>query len=199
MASFNIHLAIGKIYEGKNIVKDINSFYNGIIAPDLAKDKIISHYTGTSDRSDLIKYLKTKVQLTEFLNKNNLDNDYIKGMFLHLITDYIFFNDFFDIEYIENITYKEFIKDLYYSYDQTNEYINKKYNIDMLGFGNKININIEKNKENHNMKDHIKLEEKNQKNILTKDKLDDFISRVANINLEKYKNKIVKYNKNILP
>lgn len=97
MASFNIHLAVGKRYlEKTNIIKNEKDFYKGIIEPDLVSDKKTTHYTGTNDKSDLLKYLSLKVQLKEYLKNESTDSDYQKGVFLHLITDYLFFNTFFD-------------------------------------------------------------------------------------------------------
>lgn len=193
MASFNIHLAVGKGYASKNKIKNLKLFYNGIIDPDLAEDKFKSHYTGVEKKENLLLYLKTKVQLLSFLQENNFNNDYAKGIFLHLITDYLFFNDFFDIDYLENITYKEFIKDLYYSYDCTNDYLKKKYDIDLSNFENKLLMNIKKNKNKKIIND------KESKNLLEESKLDKFIERVSNISLEEYRDKLLKNNENILP
>lgn len=194
MASFNIHLAIGKRYiEKSKSIKNMNDFYKGIIDPDLVNDKKISHYTSVQDKTNLLKYLAGKVQLNEYLKINNIDNDYNKGVFLHLITDYLFFNNFFNDTYLNNISYKEFCEDLYYSYDITNDYIENKYKIDYTIFLELINNNINKNKKEKNISTEIR------KNILPYSILDEFIEYVSNISLEEYKNKIINANKNVLP
>lgn len=98
MASFDIHLAIGKSYilKNRNIINE-EEFYKGIIAPDLVINKEKSHYSGKQNKEDLLDYLANKVQLFLYLKNNNINTDYDKGIFLHLITDYLFFNDFFFI------------------------------------------------------------------------------------------------------
>lgn len=193
MASFNIHLAVGKRYiEKSKSIENLNEFYKGIIEPDLS-DKKISHYTGLQDKTDLLNYLANKVQLNEYLNNNIIDSDYEKGVFLHLVTDYLFFNNFFDNNYLSSISYENFCKDLYYSYDITNEYLESKYKVDYTNFLELINNNINNDRKEKNVSDEIR------KNILPQNKLDEFIEYVSNISLEKYKDKIIKANDNVLP
>ena len=97
MASFNIHLAVGKRYIEKNSnINNIEEFYKGIIDPDLAINKKVSHYSGKQNKSNILEYLANKVLLNEFLSKETIDTDYQKGIFIHLITDYLFFNNFFE-------------------------------------------------------------------------------------------------------
>lgn len=185
MASFNIHLAIGKRYVEKfGTIKDEKEFYKGIIEPDLADKKEQSHYSGKQDKTKLLEYLENKVQLKEYLKNNNIDSDYEKGVVLHLITDYIFFNEFFDKNYLNNISYEDFCKDLYYSYGITNEYLENKYKIDYEDFIEKIKNNISKDSKEKNINSEIR------RNILEISKLDKFIEDVSNISLEEYKNKI---------
>lgn len=194
MASFNIHLAVGKRYiEKTKSIKDEKEFYKGIIEPDLVSDKAVSHYTGIKDKNNLLIYLAQKVQLNEYLKNKSINSDYQKGVFLHLITDYLFFNNFFDYDYLSNISYSEFCKDLYYSYVITNDYLETKYKIDYTEFLNQIKNNIERNKKEKNTSNEIRT------NILPFDSLDGFIEYVSEINLEEYKNKIIKNNKNVLP
>ncbi len=194
MASFNIHLAIGKRYiEKSQNVKDRDKFYKGIIDPDLVDDKKTSHYTGIQSKSNLFEYLENKVKLIKYLKNNDINSDYQKGIFLHLITDYLFFNNFFDNDYLETTSYEEFCKDLYYSYEITNQYIEEKYKICYANFETEINNNIKKDKKEKN------IGQEKRKNLLPVDKLDKFIEYVSNISLEKYKNKILQNNTNVLP
>jgi hypothetical protein len=196
MASFNIHLAIAKRYAKKNGVENLKAFYSGTIDPDLVEDKNVSHYTGTRNKDDLLTYLQLKVQLPQFLSESAIDNDYEKGIFLHLITDYLFYNDFFDRNYLEKVTYNDFIKDLYYSYDNSNKYLTDKYKLDINEIKDKVNNNIKKNQKEKNV-DLCK--DNNLKNLLQPSKLDDFIERVSNINLKKYRERLLSSKKNILP
>lgn len=182
MPGFNIHLAIGKRYieKQKNIIKNENSFYNGLVAPDLVTDKKVSHYTAETNTSNLEKYLQGKVRLDLYLKDNKVETDFEKGVFLHLLTDYLFFNEFFKKEYIKNITYQDFVRDLYYSYEKTNDYLNKKYNIDFSIFGDRLIKNIEKNKKEKNLKEDMK----NRKLIFSEKDLDEFIEKVSSINID---------------
>lgn len=196
MASFNIHLAVGKIYlmknDNKHEIENESQFLSGIIEPDLEDDKIISHYSKTINKNNLLEYLAGKVDLIKFLNEEKINNDYQKGKFLHLITDYLFFNDFFDIEYIKELTYENFCKDLYYSYDICKEYLANKYKIEEQDYSSEMIKSIEKSKNE-------KSYSKEGKNILSFDKLDEFIDRVASINLEEYRSKLFLSNINIKP
>ena len=128
MAGFNIHLAIGKSYIDNYPINNINSFYNGIVAPDLALNKVISHYTSCTDKSNLEYYLSKRVELYDYLINNTINSDYDKGIFIHLLTDYLFYNYLFDKEYIRNIDINIFNNDLYHSYDNTDKYLEIKYN-----------------------------------------------------------------------
>lgn len=193
MASFNILFAVGQRYIDKNHIKNIDVFMQGILDPDLAEDKKKSHYTKKRINDTLLTHLQTKVSLYDFLKENSMETDYKKGIFLHLITDYLFFNDFFDLEYIKNVDYENFCKDLYFSYDLTNSYLQKKYNINTDKFKNEINNNIKKD----NQEKQIKINEK-RNNILDTSKLNSFIEKVSDINLEEYKNKILEVKNNLL-
>ena len=86
MPGFNIHLAIGKrnIEKQKNkkdVIKNENSFYNGLVAPDLVNDKKISHYTTETNKNNLEKYLLGKVRLDLYLKDNKVETDFEKGVF----------------------------------------------------------------------------------------------------------------------
>ena len=192
MPGFNIHLAIGKRYiekqkNKKDVIKNENSFYNGLVAPDLVTDKKISHYTTETNRNNLEKYLLGKVRLDLYLKDNKVETDFEKGVFLHLLTDYLFFNKFFEKEFIKNIDYQDFVRDLYYSYEMTNEYLNKKYNIDFSIFGDRLEKNIRKNKKEKKLEDS---DLKEKKLIFSEKDLDEFIEKISSINIKELENEI---------
>jgi len=81
MASFSIHLAVGKRYMEKNHIENEQLFMKGIVDPDLASDKNKSHYTFNRNADSLFTYLSTKIYLPEFLKVNMIDTDYMKGVF----------------------------------------------------------------------------------------------------------------------
>lgn len=110
MAGYVIHLAVAEEYLKKTKIKeDYNEFINGVIFPDSVTDKKETHYGEKSN----------KVQLDKFLEDRKLDNSFNRGYFLHLVTDYIFYNKIFD-------TYS---KDIYHDYDVLNSYLIEKYNV----------------------------------------------------------------------
>ncbi len=194
MASFHIHLAVAKRYlEKNNLEINIKEYYRGVIEPDLTNNKRKTHYSGDYNHEDLLKYLSYKVQLDKYLASEYDNSDYQLGVFVHLVTDYLFFNDFFDNNYLANITYQDFCKDLYYSYAISNKYLTEKYNLDFMDYTDAINNNILKDIKEKKTNNEI------SKNILPNDKLDKFIEKVSNINLEQYKNKIIENHGNILP
>ncbi len=113
MPGFVIHIAIGQEYLRKHNLNYSKEFIKGIVAPDFTSDKSKTHY-GKSPRYTNLK---------KFLDNNKIDTDYNKGFFLHLITDYLFYN-----YYVTKIG-----KDgLYNDYDLTNKEIINKYNIILL-------------------------------------------------------------------
>lgn len=186
MAGFQIHIAIGKRYLENNKIKNETDFFKGIIAPDLTSDKKLTHYSGVQDKKDLRNYLANKVNLKEFLLNNEIDSDYQKGIFLHLLTDYLFFNYYFSEDYIKSVTYDLFCKDLYYSYEKNNKYVEEKYNLNDFPFWDIVNEDIRKAKKIVDINDGVRI------NILENEKVDKFIEMVASFNLENIKNKILK-------
>jgi hypothetical protein len=195
LASFSIHLAIAKRYSEKNDIKNLNLFYKGTVDPDLVEDKKQSHYTGTREKENILIYWQQKVNLQQFLLKKDIESDYQKGIFLHLITDYLFFNDFFDKNYIKKTSYNSFIQDLYYSYDKSNKYLSEKYKLDIREFEEQLNNNIKRDK----FEKQIYINENNLTNLFEQEVLDNFIERVSNINLENYREKILSHGGNVLP
>lgn len=116
MPGYVIHLATANEYirKHKNEIKNKEDFFKGCIAPDETdkENKKITHYGNGSDQVELRKYLQS----------NNLESDYQKGYFLHLITDYIFYN-----KLLECIS-----KKIYNDYDILNDYLIKKYDVKLL-------------------------------------------------------------------
>lgn len=193
MASFSIHLAIGKRYIDKNNINDKVSFKKGIIAPDLAPNKNESHYTTFLDKSKLEYYLNNRIQLYDYLINNKVANDYELGVFIHLVTDYIFFAHFFDKEYIKSVDINIFNNDLYHSYDNVDNYVKTKYNLDYTGIKESIDNAIELARKKKN----TTYDKGND--IIPIDKLDEFIEYVSSIDMYKYIDKIISNKKSILP
>lgn len=111
MAGYVIHLAVAEEYikRHKNQIEDYNKFIEGIIYPDEVQDKSLTHYGKRS----------SKVILKDFFKEHTIDTGFEKGYFLHLVTDYLFYNKF--LEY--------FSRDIYEDYDISNKYLIEKYNV----------------------------------------------------------------------
>ena len=122
MASIYMHLFIAQEYLKKNNNKENeNEFIGGNIAPDLVDDKPKSHYGSTT----------AKPNLRVFLKNNNVNNSYYRGYFLHLLTDYLFYNYLIDIDkVVEQIGVEEWKRKLYKDYNSINSKIAKKINIE---------------------------------------------------------------------
>lgn len=111
MAGYVIHLAIGEEYtrKHKDDIKDKEEFVRGIIEPDKTTDKMKSHYGQKDLIGSLEKFLES--------NEKEIDSDYIKGYFMHLFTDYIFYAKYFNLTHY------------YEEYDVTNKIIIEKYKV----------------------------------------------------------------------
>lgn len=189
MASFNIHIAVGNLYQKNNKIKNKQEFFYGIVEPDMVEDKRLTHFSREIIKSSIIRSLERKVNLVEFLNNYNISSDYNKGWFLHLVTDYLFYNYFLDKDYLKSVTHKEFSRDIYHSYDDVNDYLINKYHLVYPSV--EVEHYINKNRDSLTNDEH--------KNILPFEKLDEFILKVANINLENYILKIKKAGCNVVP
>ena len=176
MPGFNIHLAIGNKYLKNNKIKNKREFFKGIVYPDLVSDKSISHFSLPKDYNDLYKSLKNKVNLKDFINNSKINTDYEKGVFLHIITDYLFYNEFFDEDYLKNTNYRKFKNDYYYSLGLSDPYIKKKYKVKYNVYRKEILKKLSKFKNYNYMNDST--------NIINLDKIDLFIDYVSKINID---------------
>lgn len=109
MPGYVIHLAIGKIYAQNNQINNLKDFERGIIGPDMSKNKAKSHFGPYSSQPGL----------NEFLKINGISNSYDEGYFLHLVTDYLFYNRFLD----------RWDTTIYDDYDRLNSKLMEKYRI----------------------------------------------------------------------
>jgi hypothetical protein len=124
------------------------------MSPDFVKDKSETHYG----------IMSSQVSLRKYLEANEIKSDFDKGYFLHLITDYVFYNRILDTT----------SKDIYNDYDILNKYLIEKYKIEIP--------EIIKNQA------HFKT---GKTKILSKEKADETIKIVSEVNLEDVKNEIL--------
>ncbi len=157
MAGYVIHLAVGEEYLRKhpNEIKSYDEFIQGIIAPDDVKDKSLTHYGPKS----------SKVNLKNFFEEKDIDSDFNKGYFIHLLTDYIFYNHFLQF----------FSKSIYEDYDILNNYLIEKYD-----------VKIPKKVENKVFYKEGLL------HILSLDTLEFFINKVSNYDIDIVKEEVLK-------
>lgn len=113
MPGYVIHLAIAKKQLEQGKINDVEEYIRGTMAPDLLKRQgIDSHYGYSSNPG-----------FKQFFREHTIENDYEKGYFLHLVTDYLFYNKFIDLE--------KWTPDLYRDYDALNKPIVQMYGIDL--------------------------------------------------------------------
>ncbi len=114
MPGYIIHLAVAQEYVKKHTNKpeQYEEFIEGVIAPDSVKDKSKTHYGPASSKSNLHK----------FLESNDIQSSYKRGYFLHLLTDYLFYNKYIN----------KFSKEIVYNdYDILNKGLLEKYKVDI--------------------------------------------------------------------
>lgn len=112
MPGYVIHLAVAQEYLRKNNKKKTDDFMLGSVEPDFTTDKSKTHYGKSPAYTNLKKYLES----------NKIDNDFNQGYFLHLVTDYLFYN-----YYLDEIRKPQ----IYEDYDMTNKFLIEKYKIDL--------------------------------------------------------------------
>ena len=91
MPSLMIHIAIGQEYLKKHNINDKEAFLHGCIAPDFAEDTSKSHYSAPGKHDTYKNGLQVKTMLDKVCKNIDLSTDYNKGVFLHLLTDNIFY------------------------------------------------------------------------------------------------------------
>lgn len=110
MAGYVIHLVVAEEYLKLHPEEQYEEFIHGVIFPDSVTQKSITHYGKSSAYTNL----------SEFLKENNIDNSYKRGYFLHLLTDYLFYNYYLN----------EFDKvKIYRDYDILNSKLINKYKV----------------------------------------------------------------------
>lgn len=149
MASAVIHIAVAKEIN-KDLKMNEKELFLGTIAPDISKQlgesKVKSHFL-SDDQSTL-------PILDKFLDKykNNLNNPFIMGYYIHLFTDYLWFKYFIpeitnSNDYIKVLsgnkikcTKEEIEKLIYNDYTNLNISLIEEYDLDLSLFYEDIEI-----------------------------------------------------------
>lgn len=146
MASSIIHIAVASEIN-KIIKKDSSRLLIGTIAPDISK-----HVGETKEKSHFLDNVENDIpNINKFLDKykNNLNDDFVLGYFIHLYTDYLWFKYF-----VPEIYNKSFITKLdgtivkcngrmqslyiYNDYTNLNTRLIEDYSLDLKIFYNEI-------------------------------------------------------------
>lgn len=109
MPGYLIHLSIAQNYISQKQIKSQNEFIRGTILPDLLKKQGIDSHFGSSKSPNFDNFF---LQYPHF-------GDFEKGYFLHLVTDYLFYNN----------VLTSWSKDIYKDYNILSCYLINKYQI----------------------------------------------------------------------
>lgn len=185
MASSAMHLAIAKKYIEKHNNLNYREFIKGTLYPDAQKNSIELHYPMSSVIDEFAISVYEKVNLYAFLIDHPNLNGFELGYFLHLVTDYLFFRECFDNNYLMNTKCEEFFRELYHTYDCLDSYLFTKYNITKNDY-----------------KDYPSEYYPGtpyEECLLSREFVDNFIKRVSSIDLDEYINKIKAHKGNVKP
>ena len=151
MPGYVIHIAIANEYIRRNkSIENKKELIDGVLAPDSVTDKSLTHYGEYSSRPNL----------REYLIQNELTTDYKKGYFLHLLTDYLFYNYY--IVKPKGVTF-------YQDYDRTNKELIEKYDVHLP----------------EELKKYANISSDLEPEILKLDLLENMIDEISSVNLEK--------------
>ena len=92
MASLILHQIIGENFCKSNNINSQQELLKGNIAPDISPNKEASHFTTPRPFIKYIDAIEKRVDLSSYCKNNKICTDYDLGYFLHLVTDYIFYN-----------------------------------------------------------------------------------------------------------
>ena len=158
MPGYVIHLAVAKEYLRNFRVSNETDFLKGVIAPDLLskENKKETHYSEKGG---------AETDLNRFIKEKKINTSYMEGYFLHLIVDYLFYNEYFT----------NYDKRLYDDYDILNAELIEKYKIEVP----------EEVKEQVHFKS-------GELQILEKEKLYKMITEISNKKIRDYKKELKK-------
>ena len=129
MPSQITHLVVAKKYLEKHAqeIKDVQKFLDGNVVPDLVNDKTISHCGVRTEKRDVLKYNREKVNPEKFAATHNMNDDFNKGQYLHLYVDYQFYNVFLLEYHRREIDKEQRGTDLYETSRRDDLYLQQKY------------------------------------------------------------------------
>lgn len=172
MACLAMHLAVGYKYMQKNAGEDIEQFVEGCVSPDLAEDKIASHFGENKRPTSVREMLEYKMDIVKVAQNYTLDTSKKRAEFLHLICDDIFYR-FVYHEGLEKWPPQQVKQAMYDDYDFVTAYILKKYNFQLP----------------ENLK-HLASEREGKSEFFSPKAIDRFVDVLSGVNLEKAQKQI---------
>ena len=130
MACLAMHLAIAEKYLEKNPNENKEAFMIGAYLPDIEEDKIKSHYGIRMPIRCVKDMLDSKVDIIECAKNTDLNNDLSKAVFLHLTTDYLFYNFVYSPS-LETKTPEQIKNMMYQDFDFVTKHVLNKYKINI--------------------------------------------------------------------
>ena len=184
MPGVAVHLSVAKRYieKHKNEIMNVRDFYDGNILPDMQGDKEDTHY-GSRKSNDLITKFREKIDIKKFLEKNTLDNDINRGKYLHLVTDWEYYNNFLPLDYLKTVSSFEYSKDITFTSSSLDNFLIDRYKLttDMISVWDELLKLLEKWEQEE-------IEKYGQsppdgRMIYSEQEIVDFIERISNTNI----------------
>ena len=188
MPCLAIHLAVAKKYLEKHPNENKDDFILGTITPDIdyptidkyingvSSDKNSHHFGYNYETTDLIQYMKKKVDFGLFFEQNDINTTFLRAYFLHLLCDYYFFGEYITDDRINDLSFIDAVKIGFNDYNIITPKLIRKYDLIIPD----------------EIKDIISNPGIGDIKLLNESTVDRFIDDMANLDLEnersKYKN-----------
>ncbi len=166
MACLAMHLAVGYKYLQKHTGEDVDQFVEGSVSPDLAEDKIASHFGENKRPTSVKEMLEYKMDIVKIAENYDLSTSKNRAEFLHLICDDIFYRYVYSEE-LEKWPPQEVKQAMYDDYDFVTAYILKKYNFELP----------------ENLK-HLASEREGKSRFFSPKEIDTFVKVLSGVDLE---------------
>ena len=181
MACTLMHMAIGKRYCEKHPDEDYKDLLLGSNLPDMTADKNTTHFGNTIRGLTYLEYAKRKIDLDAVVEKIPLNSSLKRGIFLHLISDYVFFNDIrlkIDKERIKTTLVRDMAHDSDLDYNYFSELLLSKYDIDFNDIPEYLRKFISKPEQDHAI-------------FYDENEVFNYIEKMSDFNLEKVRDAII--------
>ena len=182
MACSSLHILIAEQYCKEHNIHNTKPYLEGAILPDIQADKVSSHFGKKIRPTSLKEALEAKIDIKECINSLNFNDETQRGIFLHLLTDYIYYNFLYE-EKFESISLPTILASIANDASVMTKEITKKHNISLP-------------EKYHQL---IQPKEDCGKYLLFKgDKLNNFIKLVSSLQIDDAKKSILKNEKDFL-